>query len=144
MIEFSQYSDEQIVEFVDEHFDLFSADKNPDFPQNVLRMLKGDLFHIAKRIEGFAVVAKGRNELFGGDGKNAELMFLYVQPEFQGKGIGADLIEKAKTCLTEGRIMEVKCEGQVRRSYFESKGFTVVHHFDEYDQYNLKWLPPVK
>lgn len=144
MIDFSQYSDEQIVEFVDEHFDLFSADNNPDFPQNILRMLKGDLFHIAKRTEGFAVVAKGRNELFGGDEKNAELMFLYVQPEYQGKGIGADLIEEAKACLPEDRILEIKCEGPERRSYFQSKGFSVVQHFDEYDQYNLELRPPLK
>jgi GNAT superfamily N-acetyltransferase len=142
MIDFSEYSAKQIVEFVDQNFNLFSAGtRDEEFPQNIISRLSDNLFCTVREKEGFALIARGMNELFGGDGKNAELMFLYVQPGFRKTGIGAAIVEKSKLCFSEGRIMEVKCEGIKRRSFFESMGFALVEYHEEYDQYNLKWRP---
>jgi ribosomal protein S18 acetylase RimI-like enzyme len=142
MIDFSNYTARQVVDFIDENFQLFANDRCDEFPKNVIRHLNGDLLYCITRKEGFAFVDKGINEVKGFfPGKNADLMFLYVQPEFEGMGIGAKLIEEAKVCLSEARIMDVSCEGEKRFRYFESKGFELTWHDKEIDLYHLRWIP---
>ncbi|WP_373890092.1 GNAT family N-acetyltransferase [Massilia sp. DJPM01] len=86
----------QLVQYVDQNFNLFASDRDDKFPANLIGQVSGPSWAAIRREEGFAIVFKGRNELFGGDGENADLMFLHVLPEFQGKGIGTQIIEEAK------------------------------------------------
>ena len=142
MIDFTSYTTLQVIRFVETHPTLFAHELCEDFPKNIIRQLNGDIFQSITRREGFAFVSRELNEMDDiFPGKNAELMFLYVQPEFEGTGIGADLIAKAKACLPDGRIMEFACEGEKRFRNFERKGFKLMRYDEENDLYHLEWSP---
>ncbi|MEK7173193.1 MAG: GNAT family N-acetyltransferase [Patescibacteria group bacterium] len=74
------------------------------------KMLLRPLYYIAPRIRDFFVCVIG-NEVVGCVGLRvwnmqwAEIMALAVSPEYEGDGIGSELI---KACLEEARILGVK------------------------------------
>ncbi len=141
MNDFTQLSPEQIVIYVDKHSHLFASDFDEKFPGNIAQAVSGSLWTTIRRKEGFAMVYKGINELFGGDEENADLKFIYVLPEFTGKGIGSELVEAAKAVVPQGRPIEVTCEGEVRMRFFMRCGFTVRHNHTDVDLYKMQWTP---
>lgn len=141
MTDFSQLSEEQILAFVDVHFNLFASERNDAFPANVLDELARGTFAIIRRKEGFAIAYKGRHYKFGTGFVEADLMFVYVAPEIEGKGIGTQLIEQVKAAVTPGVPIILKCEGAMRRQFFERRGFTIVEHYQDVDHYVMRWTP---
>ncbi|NHZ99086.1 hypothetical protein [Massilia sp. CCM 8734] len=81
MVDFTQLTPEQIVSYVAKHSHVFASTFDEGFPDNIARTVSGPLWAAIRRREGFAIVFKGMNPLVGGDGKNADLMFLHVLPE---------------------------------------------------------------
>lgn len=139
MADFAQMSPEEVLAFVDSHRELFAGEFDHRFPANVARGLAGSLWITIRRREGFAILYKGVNSLLGNDGQNADLMFLHVLPEFEGRGIGAEIVEEAKSHVPAGRPCDVTCEGKRRKLFFERCGFGVAGHDIEADLYYMQW-----
>jgi GNAT superfamily N-acetyltransferase len=140
MTDFTQFSPEQIVTYVDQHSHLFASEFDEEFPAN-LAGVSGPLWATIRRKEGFAIVFKGVSPLLGYDGANANLMFVYVLPEFAGKGLGTEIIEEAKAAVPSRRPIDVTCEGRARMDFFERCGFTLLEHDIEADLYHMQWTP---
>jgi len=141
MTDFTQLSPEQIVAYVDKNFHLFAGDRDDEFPANIIGRVSGQLWATIRRKEGFAIVFKGMNPLLGIEGKNADLMFLHVLPEFEGNGIGTQIIEEAKAAVPSGRKIDITCEGEARLRLFTRAGFTLLRHDIEGDLYHMQWTP---
>lgn len=139
--DFTQLSEEQILAFVDAHFELFASERDEAFPGNVLGQLARGIFAIIRRKEGFAIAYKGRHYASGTGCVDADLMFLHVSPEFEKKGIGTQLIDQVKASVTAGVPMILKCEGNVRKQFFERRGFAIVKHYEDGDHYEMRWTP---
>ncbi|MBI1891255.1 MAG: GNAT family N-acetyltransferase [Burkholderiales bacterium] len=139
MVDFTQLTDTQIVDFVADHFFEFSDDLPPqEFPKNIHNGIKrGDLV-ILKDSHGFAVVARA-NRLRRGDNTplppNAELIFIYVAPEARGRRVARAMIEEIKAQYMEDQALELFCVGSDRRRMFEACGFRVIEN--ESDTYTM-------
>lgn len=142
MVDFSQLSNTQLIQWVDEHFELFAGERGDDFPENVLSKLGRDIFVFIRRPEGFAIAFKGRRYLASPGGIDADLMFLYVHPEYEGRGIGAALVEEIKMSVTPGVPVTLKCEGIRRKEFFGGLGFDVTKYWDNGDLYEMQWHAP--
>jgi GNAT superfamily N-acetyltransferase len=139
LIDFSQLSDTQLLQFVDEHFELFASERDEAFPDNVLSELEREIFAIVRRAEGFAIAYKGRRYLLSPGGTPADLMFLYVRPESAENGIGKALVETIKQSVTPGVPVNLKCEGARRKDFFCRLGFHVIGYSEEGDLYEMQW-----
>jgi GNAT superfamily N-acetyltransferase len=139
LVDFSQLSNTQLIQFVDEHFDLFANERDEEFPANVLRDLERNLIAIIRREEGFAIAFKGRRYQSSPGGTPADLMFLYVLPEYQGQGIGRDLVETVRQSVTPEVPITLKCEGVRRKDFFARLGFHVTEYMEDGDLYEMHW-----
>jgi GNAT superfamily N-acetyltransferase len=139
LVNFSQLSSAQLIKFVDEHFDLFANERDGEFPANVLSDLERDRVATVHRIEGFAIAFKGRRHQSSPGGTPADLMFLYVQPEYQGQGIGKALVEAVRQLVTPGVPFTLKCEGMRRKEFFSRLGFAVTEYCEAGDLYEMQW-----
>lgn len=100
--DFTLYSDDEIVDFLDANFDMFASERSDDFPVHLTEGLaRGDVFIVRCR-EGFAVVYRGRHRHFTNSSGHvpADLLFLHVAAEFEGKGIGSKLLANVKSSVT--------------------------------------------
>lgn len=140
MVDFSQLSNAQLIQFVDDHFDLFANERDEKFPANVLSDLERDRIAIIRRMEGFAIAFKGRRHQSSPGGTPADLMFLYVLPEYQGQGIGKALVETIKQSVTPGVPITLKCEGVRRKDFFARLGFRVTEYSEDGDLYEMQWI----
>lgn len=138
MTNFMALSDVEVVEFIDRNFHLFAKERSEDFPSKHLRSLASGGTIIIRREEGFAMVRLGRDYPFT---IGAELMFLYVLPEYQGGGIGTQLVEQVKTAVKRSIPVELTCETQQRCRLFERSDFTVKNYHEQYDLYEMVWIP---
>lgn len=139
MVDFSQLSNTQLIQWVDEHFELFAGERGEDFPENVLYDLRRDVFAIVRRPEGFAIAFKGRRYRSTPGGIAANLMFLHVLPEHEGRGIGRALVEEVKKSVTPGVPLLLTCEGMRRKEIFERLGFAVTGYSNDGDLYEMQW-----
>ena len=139
MEDFSQSTNAQLVQFVDDHFELFASERDDAFPDNVLSGLERDMFVIAHRPEGFAIAYKGRLHRSSPGGTPADLMFLYVRPESEGKGVGKALVETVKQSVTPGLPVTLKCEGTRRKEFFGRLGFDVTEYWEDGNLYEMRW-----
>lgn len=142
MVDFTQLSNTQLIQFVDEHFKLFANDRHEDFPTNVLAGIERGAFVILRRREGFAIAFKGRRYLASPGGIAADLMFLHVLPEHEGLGIGTTLVEEIKMSVTPGVPVTLKCEGMRRSEFFGRLGFDITKYWDDGDLYEMQWHAP--
>lgn len=85
---------------MNDNLENFGSDKDEEFPENVLNHLAKGHFSIVRLQEGFALAYKGRRYIVGTGFQEADLMFLYVHPEFNRKGLGTKLIEQVKASAT--------------------------------------------
>src|SRR5690242_3858582 len=97
MTDFTKLTDEEVVNYIDRNFHLFARVRSADFPSEHLLSLKMRTSCILRRKQGFALV----NQNIDASGVSADLAFLYVLPDFQGQGIGANIIEQAKILAAE-------------------------------------------
>jgi GNAT superfamily N-acetyltransferase len=140
LVDFNQFSNAQLVQFVDEHFELFASERDEAFPENVLSELDRDTCAIARRAEGFAIAYKGRRYRFGTGSVPADLMFLYVRPESTGNGVGKALVETIKHSVTPGVPILLMCEGARRKDFFGRLGFHVTEYSEDGDLYEMQWI----
>ncbi|NOU97627.1 GNAT family N-acetyltransferase [Paenibacillus sp. LMG 31456] len=108
---------------------------------NVRRRMERSLLLVAKdetegEIVGFANFSKSTTIQDA-----AELWAIYVVPEYQGRGIGSELIEKGLedlpgiTCL----FLNVEQENLPGIAFYISKGFSKVNDLEEtFNEYTLK------
>lgn len=142
MVDFSQLSNAQLIQWVDEHFGLFAGERGDDFPECVLSQLGRDTLAFIRRPEGFAIAFKGRRYRSTPGGFAADLMFLYVLPEHVGSGIGRALVEEVKKSVTPGVPVLLTCEGMRRRQIFGRLGFAVTGYSKDGDLYEMQWNTP--
>lgn len=86
--------------------------------------------------------SKGRRYLSSPGGIAADLMFLHVAPEHEGRGIGSALVEETKMSVTPGIPIKLKCEGMQRKEFFVRLNFEVTEYWDDGDLYEMQWNPP--
>jgi GNAT superfamily N-acetyltransferase len=141
MASFQDYSSTEIVEFIDANFGLFSTERSDDFPANVLDGIARGVFAVITLNEGFAIAYKGRRYSFGNGYVEANLMFLYVAPEYEHSGVGSRLIEEVKREVTPGAPIIMQCEGSGRRRFFAKCGFVVTDSFVEPESYDMRYEP---
>jgi ribosomal protein S18 acetylase RimI-like enzyme len=141
VIDFTQFSDEKIVHFVNDNFEQFGSDKDEEFPANVLDYLARGYFSIIRQQKGFAIAYKGRRYSFGTGFQEADLMFLYVHPECSRMGLGTKLIEQVKISVTPDIPIILRCETRERKDFFGKRGFSVIEHYIEGDHYLMRWTP---
>lgn len=140
-INFQDLSDIEILDFVMRNSDAFAEDIDQDFMKNaVLSVMAGDTV-ILRRPEGFAITTVGRLFEKGWGQDPADIMFLYVQEEFRGKGVGGDLIEDAKKAVSTGVSITALCEGALRARLFEQHGFSVIGTWDGSETRKLQYVP---
>jgi GNAT superfamily N-acetyltransferase len=96
MASFAHQSPAEIIEFIDSNFGLFSSERADDFPANVLDGIARGVFAVITLEEGFAVAYKGRRFTAGPGGIEADLMFLFVDLAYEGRGLGTQLMNRLK------------------------------------------------
>ena len=134
MTNFMTMSDGEILDYIDLNFHLFAAERSDDFPSAQLGSLQRGRSFIIRRDEGFAMVRDGVEPPFN---IGAELMFLHVLPEFEGHGIGQQLVEQVKTAVGLDVPIELTCETTCRQRFFERSGFLVARHHKSHDLYEM-------
>lgn len=141
MIDFLRLDDEALVAFVDSNFAVFAADRSEEFPANVLAKIATGAFAFIRRREGFAIAYKGRLYTPGPGGVEADLMFIYVDPLYEGRGIGKQLVDQVKAAVTPDLPIVLKCAGQRRKAFFEQCGFRAYEYIIDIDTYAMVWMP---
>jgi GNAT superfamily N-acetyltransferase len=141
LVNFTELSDSELVQYVDEHFDLFASERDENFPNAVLSDIARGACAIVRRPEGFAIAFKGRRNRSGPRGYPADLMFLHVLPECQKKGIGSALFEEIKASVTPRLPITLTCEGARRKGFFQRLDFIVTEHWEDEDVYAMRWDP---
>jgi ribosomal protein S18 acetylase RimI-like enzyme len=74
------------------------------------------------------------------DGKT-ELLAIYLNPEYQAKGIGTALLNEGIKNLEDAKevFIKVEKENNIGTTFYQAKGFKVVSEFDDYfDGHTLK------
>ncbi|MED4227542.1 GNAT family N-acetyltransferase [Neobacillus cucumis] len=74
------------------------------------------------------------------DGKT-ELLAIYLNPEYQGKGIGTALLNEGIKNLEGAKqvFINVEKENNIGTTFYQAKGFKVVSEFDDdFDGHTLK------
>ncbi|MCA9309376.1 GNAT family N-acetyltransferase [Candidatus Dojkabacteria bacterium] len=89
-------------------------------------------------VRGFVVAS------IGDDGKKC-INSLYVKPGYQGKGLGADLMQKAIDWLDEGGdiYLEVAAHNQRAIKFYERFGFKLTHNKVEDEQNRPSYVAPI-
>lgn len=141
MPKFSQLMDVEIIKFIEVNFSAFSSQKDDDFPGNVLDGIARGQFAVVKFDEGFAVAYRGWSFGRGLASDPANLMFLYVAPEFEGQGIGSKLVEQVKREVVPEIPIIMQCEGANRKHFFEGRGFVVTARFEDPEEYKMHYNP---
>lgn len=132
MPDFRSLSDEQVVQYLLDHFADIGVGEPPGALADKLnRGIANDSLVLEKRSGAFAIVARANRKhsgrlAFVEISPQADLMFLMVAPESRGNGSGRALAQEVKARYMDGQAMELVCAGDVRRRYFESVGFRVV------------------
>lgn len=96
---------------------------------------------VERKVVGFANYSTVR------DGGKVELAAIYLYPEFQGKGIGTDLIQQAVKELKGIKEIYINVEKDNKNgmNFYEAKGFEIVKEADvEFDGHILKQVRMVK
>jgi len=102
------------------------------------RRLKSSFIYVSEidgKIVGFANFSPVKE-----DGKT-ELLAIYLNPEFQGKGLGTALLNKGLKNLDGVKevFINVEKENTVGTTFYQAKGFKVVSEFEEdFDGHPLK------
>ena len=67
------------------------------------------------------------------DDGDAELIALYLKPEYQRNGYGKKLLDSGLAYLLDGSnlFVYVECENKKGRSFYEANGFEFVEEFEE-------------
>lgn len=140
-MDFLRLTDEALVSFVDSNFALFAAERSVEFPANVLDKIGTGTFAFIRRSEGFAIAYKGRRYSAGPGGVEANLMFLYVDPSHEGRGIGKQLVEQVRAAVTPSLPIVLTCEGERRKKFFQRCDFRVQQFFEDIETYSMVWMP---
>ncbi len=132
MPDFGAFSDEQVVQFLLDHFDDIGVGEPASSLANTLKqgIDSGDLV-VEKRSCAFAIVARANRKhpgrlAFIEIPPQADLMFVMVAEESRGQGAGKALIAELKSKYMEGQAMVLVCSGESRKRLFEELGFDEV------------------
>lgn len=112
--------------------------------EGMKQRLERSILYVAEvngKVVGFANYSPVR------DGGNVELAAIYLNPEFQGKGIGTALLQQAINELegTKEIYINVAKENKIGMTFYEAKRFEIVKEFDdELDGYILRTVRMVK
>lgn len=89
-------------------------------------------------VRGFVVVS------LSDDGKKC-INSLYVKPGYQGKGLGAELMQKAVDWLDEGGdiYLEVAAHNKRAITFYERFGFKLTHNKVEDEQNRPSYITPI-
>jgi ribosomal protein S18 acetylase RimI-like enzyme len=121
-------SSEDVKELVLLHKKVFS-DTYPEFPKlhtheedlnHFTEVIQGEQVHVAKlaeRIVGYIAFGKG------------EISKLYIDPEFQGQGLGEKLVDIAKS-QNEHLVLWTFQENKKARGFYERLGFVATKETD--------------
>ncbi|RSK28218.1 GNAT family N-acetyltransferase [Bacillus sp. HMF5848] len=92
---------------------------------------------VKDKIVGFANVSLLKEKM------KAELAAIYIYPEYQGIGIGTQLLEEAIHCLSGVKeiYINVEKENTIGKTFYEAKGFKLIDEFDDnFDGHVLKTI----
>ena len=112
--------------------------------ESMKQRLERSILYVAEvdgKVVGFANYSPVR------DGGNVELAAIYLNPKFQGKGIGTALLQQAINELegTKEIYINVEKENKIGMTFYKAKGFEIVKEFDdEFDGHILKTVRMVK
>lgn len=129
---FLNMSDRDVMDFINNNFSEFSIHemKDSDFSKYLSGLEDGKTL-IVKCEDGFAVLDNGCYEKRGALSlsKQNSLVFIYVNPDARGKGIGNLLATKAIEHFNCD--LELICEGEKRKCIFEKIGFIVKSVYED-------------
>jgi len=139
MTDFTSLADEELVDFIDRNFHLFTTrERHADLLAQHLFELKRKMAWFIRQPKGFAMMHQGLDA----SGRSVDLLFLHVLPEFQGQGIAAKLIEQAKSVAASlWSPLKLTCETSQRCNFFKRNGFCVDNYDADHDLYAMSWLP---
>lgn len=105
--------------------------------ERLLARLSSSPFYVAKidkQVIGFANFSNKK-----ADG-TVELFAVYLDPDFQGKGIGSALLQVGIEQLQPTQVfINVEAENRIGRQFYNAKGFQVIEKFNEvFDGHQLK------
>lgn len=123
MPDFSRLADDEIVQFIADNSTKFASEMSSQFPANIIEGLAAGRLITIREKHGFAIAYRGRHNNWGGGHIPADLIFLYVEQEFEGQGIGSRIVRKVKAKVTPGVSTVLSCEGCSRKLFFERQGF---------------------
>lgn len=121
--DFSKQSDVEILNFINEHFHLFSEDCSGFNLQKMVQFLESGAVFIRKMPQGFAVAHLEREQATRDELLPATIHFIYVQPEYEGQGFAKQLIGGVISEFSSDTRIELVCEGEDRKGKFEKMGF---------------------
>lgn len=112
--------------------------------ERMKQRLERSILYVAEvddKVVGFANYSPVR------DNGNVELAAIYLYPEYQGKGIGTALLQKAINELegTKEIYINVEKDNKIGMTFYEAKGFEIVNEFDdEFDGHIFRTVRMVK
>lgn len=77
------------------------------------------------------------------ENNESELSAIYINPEYQGHGIGTQLLQTCTSALTKLKViyLDVEKENNIGLSFYKKKGFEVVDEYDDnFDGHILRTL----
>lgn len=116
--------------------------------ENFLKSAYSDDMMQTRLDRSFIFVAEVEHDVVGfanfstvKEGGKVELAAIYLDPQFQGKGLGTALLEQGIQNIESVKeiYLNVEKENHSGRTFYEAKGFKVLNEFDdEFDGHILK------
>lgn len=136
MIDFTSFTDQQVLDYLLDHFDELGAGApDPGIAESWILGIKRGHVSIEKRRGAFALVGHANRKAVGGRpivySKQADLMAIMVSPGARRSGLGQALVREVMTRYMEDQGMELVCAGPERRAFFEKAGFVFEQVTDE-------------
>lgn len=131
MLDFTQVTEDVIIQFLIDNVAEFTNHPPPEFPEN-LKSRRSERVVFIKRPSGFAVVVRGISHEIFGELANPELMFLYTSPAHRGKGEAGRLIEEIKQNYNAHQPLQLVCRQSLRELYQQHGFIVVASHEDSY------------
>jgi len=140
MTDFTLFSDEEILRFIENNALLFGSELSDDFPEKIIDGLAQGRIIIIREPQGFAVACVGRHYLWGGGHHPADLIFVHVSKGFERRGFGTAIVNRVKREVTPGVSIRLVCEGTDRALFFAKLGFEQCD-LGINDWYEMKYEP---
>lgn len=143
MPNFSEFTNEQVLQYLDKHFhEMDAAQPEPDYLENLRRGLDQERISLEKWDSAFAIVAHANRKPRRLIDPRADLIILFVKSTSRGNGIGSQLLDHVKRKFMADQGMILQCSPS-RTAFFEKAGFVDEGRNEDTGLHHM-YCPPIQ